>query len=243
MSKSIKHLILEVAGLSVPLKVVAEPRRNGRVSIGKRTVILRYPDSIFGRGEAFYIDWAKAWLETQFDAAPEKFARFTGANIRNSITIYGDQYIVHIEKAPLDAGKLYVKGDTISLAIPEDLTEFDAVEMRRRLLSKFAAKRYRPQLVADVNTINNKYYGVLPINSVRLKYNRSNWGSCSSKGNINLSTRLLLVPAPEREYVIIHELAHLLEMNHSSKFYEIVESHCPDYKAREAWLDSNYIDF
>jgi predicted metal-dependent hydrolase len=55
-------------------------------------------------------------------------------------------------------------------------------------------------------------------------------------GNISFSYRLMLYPEPAREYVIVHELAHLLEMNHSKRFYKIIESVLPDYKWRKSLL-------
>ena len=76
-----------------------------------------------------------------------------------------------------------------------------------------------------------------------LKYNRvtitgakTRFGSCSSKKNISFSYRLMLYPEPARDYVIVHELAHLVEMNHSARFYAIVARYMPDYKARRAIL-------
>ena len=76
-----------------------------------------------------------------------------------------------------------------------------------------------------------------------LKYSRvtvtsamKRFGSCNSNGNICFSYRLMLYPEPAREYVVVHELAHLVEMNHSSKFYKIVESILPDYKKRKRLL-------
>ena len=76
-----------------------------------------------------------------------------------------------------------------------------------------------------------------------LKYSRititsaeTRFGSCSSKGNISYSYRLMLYPEAAREYVVVHELAHLLEMNHSKKFYAIVERYLPDYKERRRML-------
>ena len=69
-----------------------------------------------------------------------------------------------------------------------------------------------------------------------MKYNHSNWGSCSSKGNINLSTRLLFAPDDVIDYVIIHELAHRIEMNHSPRFWKLVSDAMPDYKEKEKWL-------
>lgn len=75
--------------------------------------------------------------------------------------------------------------------------------------------------------------------SVNLKYNSSNWGSCSTRGNINLSTRLLFAPDTVIDYVIIHELTHLIEMNHSPKFWQLVKGAMPDYKEKEKWLKVN----
>jgi hypothetical protein len=64
-------------------------------------------------------------------------------------------------------------------------------------------------------------------------------GSCSSKGNINLSSRLLLVPEPVRDSVIIHELAHRVEMNHSDRFWKLVYDAMPEYDRHHAYLTSH----
>ena len=61
---------------------------------------------------------------------------------------------------------------------------------------------------------------------------RTRFGSCSSKGNISYSYRLILYPDAAIDYVVVHELAHLRKMNHSKEFYKIIESILPDYKQR-----------
>ena len=80
---------------------------------------------------------------------------------------------------------------------------------------------------------------------LRLKYNSSNWGSCSSKGNINLSTRVLLCPLFVIDYVIVHELAHLIHQNHGEQFWNEVARVMPDYKVGEDWLkrEGTFLDF
>lgn len=65
---------------------------------------------------------------------------------------------------------------------------------------------------------------------------KKRFGSCSSKGRISFSCFLMLFPDEAIDYVVVHELAHLKEMNHSRRFYEIIERVLPDYKAREAIL-------
>lgn len=239
-----KTVLVEVDDIQVPLKVYAEPRRNGRVAMGKRAAILRYPDSVFAKSESYYIDWARTWLSKQYAVNPEAFDRFTGGNLGDWITIMGDQWRVAVEVRAAEKGLLrLLPGQEIRVILPEDLHHHDQVEMRRRLLSRFAAKQYRNKVVAAVHRTNADLFDTLPINSVRLKYNRSNWGSCSTKGNVNLSTRLLLTPERAMEYVIIHELCHLLEMNHSPRFYAEVSQRMPDYRNQEAWLSANYVDF
>lgn len=74
-------------------------------------------------------------------------------------------------------------------------------------------------------------YGRITITSAKTRF-----GSCSSKGNISYSWRLLLYPEEAIDYVVVHELAHLKEMNHSKAFYKIVEGVFPDYKARRELL-------
>lgn len=65
---------------------------------------------------------------------------------------------------------------------------------------------------------------------------RSRWGSCSARGGLNFSWRLILAPPAVLEYVVIHELAHRRELNHSPRFWAIVATHCPDYRLHQRWL-------
>ena len=72
-----------------------------------------------------------------------------------------------------------------------------------------------------------------------MKYNHSNWGSCSEKGNINISTRALFTPNDVLDYLYVHELAHLVEQNHSNSFWTLVQKAMPDYKEKQKWLKEN----
>lgn len=74
-------------------------------------------------------------------------------------------------------------------------------------------------------------YGRVKITSAQKRY-----GSCSSEGNICYSYRLMMYPPEVRDYVVVHELAHLKEMNHSKRFYDVVASVMPDYKRRRRYL-------
>ena len=72
--------------------------------------------------------------------------------------------------------------------------------------------------------------------TIRVKNQKSRWGSCSSKQNLNFNWRLLMAPDVVLDYVVIHELCHLREMNHSKAFWSLVASVMPDYEKQEKWL-------
>lgn len=71
---------------------------------------------------------------------------------------------------------------------------------------------------------------------VSIRNQRSRWGACSSRGSITLNWRLILVPPAVREYVMIHELMHRREMNHSARFWKHVAAACPHYRDARKWL-------
>jgi predicted metal-dependent hydrolase len=79
----------------------------------------------------------------------------------------------------------------------------------------------------------------LVVSKVSVRNQRWRWGSCSPHGHICLNWRLVTMPAWVRDYVLIHELMHLRRMDHSRKFWKLVEAHCPDYMAARRWLHDN----
>lgn len=75
-----------------------------------------------------------------------------------------------------------------------------------------------------------------PVRTISVRNQRSRWGSCSRRGTISLNWRLVQVPVEVRDYIILHELMHLREMNHSRRFWSHVATVCPGYEQCESWL-------
>ena len=79
----------------------------------------------------------------------------------------------------------------------------------------------------------------LRITGIRIAAQKSRWGSCSSRGTLSFNWKLMLAPPEVLDYVVVHELCHLVEMNHSKAFWDLVGSILPDYKRLRKWLKDN----
>lgn len=102
-------------------------------------------------------------------------------------------------------------------------------EMRTKGVRK--ALEQIPERVAYYASIMGVSYG-----RITIREQKTRWGSCSDKGNLNFNWKLVLMPEEVLDYVVVHELAHRKEMNHSKEFWKIVEKVLPDYKERRKVL-------
>lgn len=97
-----------------------------------------------------------------------------------------------------------------------------------------AAKQDIPHRVARFAALVGVTYG-----RITIRAQKSRWGSCSGKGNLNFNCLLMLCPEDVRDYVVVHELCHRKELNHSPRFWAEVEKILPGYKVQKKWLKDN----
>jgi predicted metal-dependent hydrolase len=100
---------------------------------------------------------------------------------------------------------------------------------------------YKKSALHILNERIKFYAGQMGVDYSNLKITRAErrWGSCSPSGNICLSLRLVMAPLPVIDYVVVHELVHILEKNHSTRFYDKVKAVIPNYKDHRRWLRKN----
>ncbi len=102
-------------------------------------------------------------------------------------------------------------------------------------------KRYR-NLARECITKRASYYAAqlgVTYSSIRIAEQKTRWGSCSSRGTLSFHWRLILAPPAVMDYVVVHEVCHLIHMDHSPDFWAEVESLMPDYKVYKTWLKKN----
>ena len=104
-------------------------------------------------------------------------------------------------------------------------------------LKSWYKKRFIEVALPRLSYFSDKHN--LKVNQVRVKEQKTLWGSCSSKNNINLNYLLIMAPMKVIDYVIVHELVHTIHKNHSAKFWQKVETIMPNYKDARYWLKEN----
>jgi predicted metal-dependent hydrolase len=232
--------LLAVDGLELPVDITLERRRDTRFSITAKRVSLRMPLGVSGDAVRRQLGELQSWVDEQFRQKPALRAAFAGKTYRTGdvLTVGSRRYVLEVEVEERATHTARLVGNTISIQLSRRAGAIHQAKSIKTLLSRVVATDFYPEIAQRIHEWNRRTVNQ-PIKNIYLKYNFSNWGSCSSQGNVNLSTRLLFAPPEVQDYVIVHELAHLVELNHSDRFWAIVERFFPNYREQEKWLKTN----
>ena len=123
--------------------------------------------------------------------------------------------------------------ETYALSLPRPGDDAAVRSALRAALSRRALERIRARLAYYAPRI-----GVTP-GRIAIRDQKTRWGSCSSKGNLNFNWKLIMAPPRCLDYVVIHELCHLAVFNHSPRFWAMVAAQMPDYEPWKKWLKTH----
>ena len=226
---------------SIPVEIHRERRKSWRYAFAKGgKLIVRLP-KVDKLTEAHILLDVQKSLTDRVSKKPNMLQFFDTKTYKNGdkLTVNHRVYTIFItlEDRKTHSAKLLQNGVIeIKLALAD--TEGGQQKAISTLLSRTIANDNAAEFTRRVNELNFQFFKK-PIKSINFKYNHSNWGSCSNKDNLNFSSRLLFAPDDVQDYVIIHELAHLIELNHSDRFWKLVSDAMPDYAEKEKWLKKN----
>ncbi|MBK6619740.1 MAG: M48 family metallopeptidase [Saprospirales bacterium] len=235
-----RQLIFKVDNLDVPVKIVRENRRSIRFAVGKSALLVRLPHFLSQQEEDQHMERLQDWADVQFKRLPALRERFQPFRYKDGDSlVVGDRtFFLHISFEDRPSHKASLRGRDIFLSLSREEHPLSLAKAVRKLLSRMVAAHFLPEIKRRVFELNALYFQQT-VKRVSLKYNSSNWGSCSAGRNINLSTRLLFAPPEVKDYIIIHELAHLVELNHSDRYWKLVSEVMPEYEEWEKWLRKN----
>jgi len=230
---------IEVNGKMYVINITFENRPDSRVSIGKN-INIRIPTHLNREQKFRELIRMKKWAVKRLEEKPREEIVEKMYKDGDVITIGDENYKVCIDEK--DEGVQSSSGKLLDNTFFIKLTPNISEERKRKhistLMSRCLGAKKKKEIINKVHELNQKHFKK-QINKIFLKNTSSRWGSCSSNENINLSTRLFFAPEDVIDYVIIHELAHLIEQNHSKDFWNLVERAMPDYKTKEKWLKDN----
>ena len=141
---------------------------------------------------------------------------------------------------------MMLRGELVTMEVGVDARGRRIVRYAERTVPLNGAVDLRGSIEDDLRTLAREELGRrlqalaadhgLKVSGVTIRNQRSRWGSCSRAGRIALNYRLVQMPPHVRDYVLLHELMHLKEQNHSRRFWRLVEAACPDFRLAERWL-------
>lgn len=210
-------------GRTYPVEVRRHPRARRitlHVNPVQDRINLTIPRYVSSREGFAFLESKRSWLLEALEALPEKTYYRDGVQL----PLFGTRYT--IRHRPEEKGKLYIEGKRI--CVPG---EAEHLPRRVRAFLKDRARRELDAMAREKAHLINKR-----VCRVSVRDTRSRWGSCSSEGNLSFCWRLIFAPPRVTEYVVAHEVAHLRHLDHSERFWNLVESICPGYKRYKTWL-------
>lgn len=186
--------------------------------------------------EAFLLEKSE-WIESTrirlMRAEEEEKALRLKLENGDELYYLGEKRILTVVREERKRAKINCVLDRLLLYVPY---EADYAYKKEQL-----EKWYRKEAAEVLADKANAFAGRIGVRfeDIRIKDQKSRWGSCSSKGNLNFNWRIIMAPEPVCDYVVIHELCHLVYMNHSEDFWRLVFAYCPEYKQCKKWLKEN----
>lgn len=214
-----------------------------RVNIQSGTITIKLPfymsDKNAMKTYSDFREWAVKRLEkmdhTQLDPKP----RFIEFHDGQEVEAMGRRFTFRIREEGRRSGAMTTLEGTIVVRLAQGLGEEEKKEKAYRLIRREITRAVVDDLKLHVKGINGRHFG-FEVSDILLRDQMTRWGSCSRETKrITINFRLLLAPDDVRDYVIVHELAHLKHPNHSKGFWELVGKIVPDYKERRRWLNKN----
>lgn len=217
----------------LPLKVVANSRAKRltlRIESGGKGLRVTIPPGTRNRDVQHFIDRYRGWLENRLAGLPAP--TIDGPMLKDGVTIplFGNPHRI-----------VYTGGRGVTDTCEQEGELQIIVHGEERYLARRVRDFLKKQAEGIITLLVAKHsqtVGCKP-KSIRYKDTVSRWGSCSASGHLSFSWRIVMAPEGVIDYLVAHEVAHLIEMNHGPRFWTLCEKLCPETRQCRIWLKRN----
>ena len=221
---------LSANGQIVPVEIRRRKNtRHLRLTLGhKNQIVASVPWHTSERTVGKFMEKQKFWLDAQLSKAPPIYTLSEWLNLHPLITASGDVFEVRIEATELyQSSYTFDQGGAMLLLRLPEVDEASLVKLLRRFAKDALTCRVAYQA---------KRFG-LSYRAISIRNQSSRWGSCSARRCISLNWRLILLRPELQDYIILHELSHLTEMNHGKGFWTLLDQYDPERIKHEVAID------
>ena len=238
MARSATSGSLVVGETTIPYAIRRSPTaRRKRIEVGPDGVIVIVPKGTRSAELESYVDSKRRWLYDAFDELRER--TWEGASHR---LVSGARVPFRGRKFRL---RVYRRGrepevrfrNRFDVDVPRRFGAARVPEITAETLQNWLLTRVTSDVHSIVRSIESRL-GTAPA-AVRVGEMTRRWGSCGPQGTLAVNWRLVFAPKPVLEYVVVHELCHLVKRDHSEAFWSLLRGVLPDFEPRKAWLDQH----
>lgn len=234
--------IIHIDGNDIKFKIEHNNTKTSSISIKNGFFLITISTLLQGVQFEKQLMEFKKWAIKQLKKKPNLLTVLASVQYQHedTITLAGNVFTLNIYPTcgAVSQGKIDKERKLFNLFLPVNLSEEKRLENARYLVVTLAKRLCLPSMTKRVHYFNDLYFKK-PIAKINIRDKTTSWGSCSNSGSLNMSVNLLKAPVAVIDYVIVHELAHLIEFNHSDRFWAIVANVLPNYLEFEKDLDDN----
>ena len=233
-TREISEAIITIAGQQVPYRVRVSTRaRRLRLTVSNGQVSVTLPKGVPRSEAEKMLQQHSAWLVSQLERAAKAKtpAKTLPADV---ILLRGEvkKVVIHEESERQTRLRVDEGADRLIIHAPVGTRKAG-----RSLAVPWLKAKAREEITAAAQQWASRMG--LSYRSISIRDQKTRWGSCSSRGTLSFNWRLVMAPPAILEYVVIHELAHLKQPNHSREFWQLTGQYYPDFKKARAWLRNN----
>ena len=180
------------------------------------------------------------WITKNLIKIEENILKRPMPKYENGDTFYyfGEPVILIVRSSEKKRPLVRIRKDKMIINLFHTISKVERKKIIKKSIEEFYKKK-ASEAIHDRLEHFSEYYG-FKYNRVTFRNQKTRWGSCSSTKNLNFNWRLIMAPIEVIDYVVIHEMCHLKQMNHSSKFWNLVAEQVPNYKELKKWLKENH---